>query len=677
MAWLGFRGRAGAVAGPTALARVGARCGDDLHRRLPDRPQRRGLERHRRRLRGRHRRAANRRPRARCPTATCPCTRARSAGRPDSNGNVRDRMQTNGRCESANDRGDTYGPITYIAYVPGYLAYGWSGKWDELPAAHFTRAPVRQPDADRARARRLALRAGSARGDAAVCLGRVPVHAVRVELERERRPPAVPARLRLLARRRRAPARGLFVGLASWAKFASLLLVPALGLVSGRLCSARARSCSSRPGFLRSPLRSPSGCSCSSRIRSTPRASSGTGRSTSSSAATRRSRSGTGPSTRATRTCRVPQTALKVVLLVARGRAAASSPPQDAAPARRAHGLPAHRLRDRADATGSTSTSPGSCRSSPSRCSRPAAQPAREPVEEPRLSDHESGRLGSDAQPGSSARRRARRRPRPRPALRSSRGRCSTWPARAHPDHRHAHVPALRRRDRRRARSRTATSRSSTRPARCRCSSSRRSPPSDDYRTVFEALMALCGRRRSCVARRGRSSRSGRGPRASRRRGFARARAARARAGDPHALRPLAGHAHRRARWPRSCRGVTGSASACSAWRSRRSSTRSCCCRIALLYVARRSGGPGDGVCSGGLRCRARGGLRPVRRRSRRTGSGELRAPDRPSAPDREPRLGSRCSRRSSSAATSRRSSPASARRTSTGALPDALAHRC
>ena len=51
---------------------------------------------------------------------------------------MRERVQTNGRCESANDRGDTYGPITYIAYVPGYLAFGWSGKWDELPAAHFT-----------------------------------------------------------------------------------------------------------------------------------------------------------------------------------------------------------------------------------------------------------------------------------------------------------------------------------------------------------------------------------------------------------------------------------------------------------------------------------------------------------------------------------------------------------
>jgi hypothetical protein len=53
-------------------------------------------------------------------------------------GEVRERIQTNGRCESANDRGDTYGPVSYLAYVPGYLALGWSGLWDDLPAAHTT-----------------------------------------------------------------------------------------------------------------------------------------------------------------------------------------------------------------------------------------------------------------------------------------------------------------------------------------------------------------------------------------------------------------------------------------------------------------------------------------------------------------------------------------------------------
>ena len=33
-------------------------------------------------------------------------------------GEIRERIQTNGRCESSNERGDTYGPVTYLAYVP-------------------------------------------------------------------------------------------------------------------------------------------------------------------------------------------------------------------------------------------------------------------------------------------------------------------------------------------------------------------------------------------------------------------------------------------------------------------------------------------------------------------------------------------------------------------------------
>ena len=63
---------------------------------------------------------------------------ARSCGKPDSNGAVRDWIQANGRCESANPRGDTYGPTSYLAYVPAVLALSWSGKWDSLPAAHAT-----------------------------------------------------------------------------------------------------------------------------------------------------------------------------------------------------------------------------------------------------------------------------------------------------------------------------------------------------------------------------------------------------------------------------------------------------------------------------------------------------------------------------------------------------------
>jgi hypothetical protein len=34
------------------------------------------------------------------------------------------------------ERGDTYGPLTYLLYVPFEQAMSWSGGWDDLPAAH-------------------------------------------------------------------------------------------------------------------------------------------------------------------------------------------------------------------------------------------------------------------------------------------------------------------------------------------------------------------------------------------------------------------------------------------------------------------------------------------------------------------------------------------------------------
>jgi hypothetical protein len=46
--------------------------------------------------------------------------------------------QSNGRCESNVAQGDTYGPVTYEAYLPFTAALGWSGRWDDLPAAHGT-----------------------------------------------------------------------------------------------------------------------------------------------------------------------------------------------------------------------------------------------------------------------------------------------------------------------------------------------------------------------------------------------------------------------------------------------------------------------------------------------------------------------------------------------------------
>jgi uncharacterized membrane protein len=61
-------------------------------------------------------------------------------GTKNADGAIRDRVQTNGRCETAEETGDTYGPVSYMAYLPGYWLFGWSGRWEprDLPAANFT-----------------------------------------------------------------------------------------------------------------------------------------------------------------------------------------------------------------------------------------------------------------------------------------------------------------------------------------------------------------------------------------------------------------------------------------------------------------------------------------------------------------------------------------------------------
>jgi hypothetical protein len=41
-----------------------------------------------------------------------------------------------GDFHKTNEHGDTYGPVTYLAYLPWEQALPWSGKWDDLPAAH-------------------------------------------------------------------------------------------------------------------------------------------------------------------------------------------------------------------------------------------------------------------------------------------------------------------------------------------------------------------------------------------------------------------------------------------------------------------------------------------------------------------------------------------------------------
>jgi len=146
-------------------------------------------------------------------------------GPADAEGDVRDRIQTNGRCESAVEHGDTYGPVTYLAYVPAVLAFGWTGKWDSLPAAHATSIAF-----DLLTLLALVLvgrRYGGARLASLLAFAWASYPFTAYTLNANTNDAIMPALLVLgfwLASS--APARGAAVALASWAKFAALLVAP-------------------------------------------------------------------------------------------------------------------------------------------------------------------------------------------------------------------------------------------------------------------------------------------------------------------------------------------------------------------------------------------------------------------------------------------------------------------
>ena len=134
--WIGFRGRP-PPASPPALAGLAAGRRDGLPRRLQGRAERRDSNVIDVGYVGRDRRAADRR-RPVAVRALPGRGRAKACAPADREGEIRHRIQTNGRCESANPNGDTYGPVVLPRLPPRLLAIGWSGKWDDLPAAHFT-----------------------------------------------------------------------------------------------------------------------------------------------------------------------------------------------------------------------------------------------------------------------------------------------------------------------------------------------------------------------------------------------------------------------------------------------------------------------------------------------------------------------------------------------------------
>ena len=115
------------------LADVGARRRRGLPPGLPHRAQPRGsARRHRRRPRWSRRRRQDSRRRGAVREHAQRGT-LKPCGPKDAEGDVRERIQTNGRCEAAIERGDTYGPVSYLAYVPRSPSSAGAGSGTRCP----------------------------------------------------------------------------------------------------------------------------------------------------------------------------------------------------------------------------------------------------------------------------------------------------------------------------------------------------------------------------------------------------------------------------------------------------------------------------------------------------------------------------------------------------------------
>ena len=188
--------------------RRSGRCGCSPRRRSSSSASASGstprLERDRRRLLGRDRRAAHRdgqSPYGHFPIEDDP---RRRAGQADADGEIRDRIQTNGRCETANEHGRHVRPGRVRGLPARLLDLRLVREVGRPPAAHFTLGPVRHHRHARPRARRAAASAAGGWRRRSPSRGRrtrSPQYVV--ELEHERRDHARVPDLRLLARRPR------------------------------------------------------------------------------------------------------------------------------------------------------------------------------------------------------------------------------------------------------------------------------------------------------------------------------------------------------------------------------------------------------------------------------------------------------------------------------------------
>jgi hypothetical protein len=149
----------------------------------------------------------------------------KACGSADRDGEIRERIQANGRCESANPNADTYGPVAYLTYLPGYAFFGWTGKWDDLPASHFTAIAF-----DLLCLLGLGLvgrRFGGNRLGVTLAFAWAAYPFTQYATNSNTNDAIMPAFLIWGLWLCTAPwARGVFVGLAGWTKFAALLVVP-------------------------------------------------------------------------------------------------------------------------------------------------------------------------------------------------------------------------------------------------------------------------------------------------------------------------------------------------------------------------------------------------------------------------------------------------------------------
>jgi hypothetical protein len=162
----------------------------------------------------------------------------KACGPADASGETRERIQTNGRCESANPQGDTYGPVAYEAYIPGYWIFGWKGKWDSLPASHFTAIAF-----DLLCLLGLwfvGLRFGGVQLGATLAFAWAAYPFTQYASNSNTNDAIMPAFLIwgfwLVSR---PAARGIFAALSGWTKFASLIVAPLWATYPGRRPSLR------------------------------------------------------------------------------------------------------------------------------------------------------------------------------------------------------------------------------------------------------------------------------------------------------------------------------------------------------------------------------------------------------------------------------------------------------